>query len=220
MALGNTPQQRTMLRLERGKSYALTLRFLDEAGKAYDMTGSTVRLTAKAMRHLGGAVVLQMSAIDRAPERPGEFQFPFQASDTDLEPSEYPLDITWVTADGYSTPVVKGAILIGDNTDSDVSNVYSTVDTLDEILVTVGGDTEITVQVAQADARKGEKGDIGPPGGIYAQDEEPVPGDPVVNTPLWVDTDDDPLPVIHVGSTAMGETQIIWIDTAEPGQVG
>lgn len=218
MTLGNTPRQRTVLRLERGKSYALTITFQNPDGSEFDMTGSLVRMTAKAMRHLGDQIVIQMDAIDRAPERPGEFQFPLQASDTDLEPAEYPFDVTWISANGYSTPVVKGSILIGDNTDPDVANTYPTADTLDELVVVIGSGNDIIVQVEQADARKGDQGDIGPPGGLYIQDVEPQESDPLVFTPLWVDTDDDPLPVIHIADTGLSEGQLLWIDTSDPGQ--
>jgi len=216
MALGNTPLKRTDIHLEARKSFAMTVRFRYRNDTPADMDGYSVRMAVSEPQHLGGAVVLLKDAapIDNDP---GVFQFSIQASETDLESGSYPFDATFVSDRGYSTPFLKGAIEIGDNADEDASNVYDTADTLDDVLVVLGTGHEIVVCIVQADARKGDKGDIGPPGGIHVQPDQPAQDDPFEFTPLWVDTDDDlpsVPPEVQVGALKPVEDSVlIWIDT-------
>jgi hypothetical protein len=147
--LGNTPPTVHPVRLERAKSYAFNLTFVDDDEQPYSLEGSTLRLVAKAPRRFGGAVVLTLTAelIDAAG---GEARFYFQASQTDLQPGEYPCDITLVSEEEYSTPVLKAVLEIGDNTDADDTNVYDTVAPSEGFLVRMAARDVVKVRVSTA----------------------------------------------------------------------
>jgi hypothetical protein len=136
MNLGNRPQQQTTFCVEANKSFAFGLRFVKPDYTPYDLTGSTARIVLAAPTHLGSIEMLSMLAESSAPET-GRTQVNFQAADLQLEAFEYPFDLTWVQANGYSLPVLKGTFDVQNNTDFDVTNDYTSVDVGSDFTVVV-----------------------------------------------------------------------------------
>ena len=132
MALGNTPRRETNISVEANKSYAFGLRFKKKDGTPVDVTGCTVRLVAAEPAHTGGNEVLSIDAEHRV-ESTGIVQFNMQAEDLALEPSSYAYNVTLYPPSGYSTPILKGYIEVGSNTDLDTSNTYTNLNVGSEI---------------------------------------------------------------------------------------
>lgn len=126
MALGNTPRRETNISVEASKSYAFGLYFKTPDGLPVDMSGSELRLVAAEPPHVGGIEVLSKVAVSDAPET-GFVQFNLQAEDLALDPNSYAYDVTLLPPTGYSTPILKGYIEVGPNTDVESDNVYTGV---------------------------------------------------------------------------------------------
>lgn len=186
MPLGNTPTRRTDIYLERAKSFALDVRF-EVDGEPYDLRDHELRLVV--VGPIFGTEVLVKSAeiFDAAPY--DSARFPLQAADLDLEPGGYQYDVTLLTPGGYSTPMIKGTLVIGGNADPDVSNVYQCIGGYREVVVSQDSCGSITVCVEMADGLPGPVGPPGPPLGVYVQPEEPVAQDVPKHPRLWIDTD-------------------------------
>jgi hypothetical protein len=195
MVLGNTPRQRTNLYLDRAKSFSLELEFFDKNDNPLDVTTGTLRLVVEQPKRYGGEEIInRFSEHDVIANN--ITRFPLQAADLDLEPGEYPYDVTIINSAGYSTPGLKGVFVIGDNTDGDTSNTYGGVDPAKGVKVVIDDGDVIQVVLDYAVGVKGDtgdKGDQGDPGGVFVQDDTPdwENESPLYN-PLWVDTDDDP----------------------------
>lgn len=144
--LGNTPRSYTLFRLDRAKSFAFEVRFVDEDGVAADMTGAVVRMVVEQPDYLGGAEVINATA-DMTNAEGGRALFALQATDTDLDPETYALDITVVADSGYSVPIVKGGVEIVFNVDDDTSNVYSGPNLTSGIEVVLSGTDIIQVRL-------------------------------------------------------------------------
>lgn len=147
MALGNTPRRETVIAVEANKSYAFGLNFKTPDGLPVDLTACEVRLVAAEAPHVGGTEVMSLVATSQEPTT-GFTQFNMQAEDLALEPGSYPYDVTLYPQTGYSTPIVKGYIEIGTNTDLDTSNIYSGVEVGSDITVFMehGDLLEITIE--------------------------------------------------------------------------
>ena len=170
--LGNTPTKQTNFFLDRGKSFAFAVMFEDKHEQPLDMTGGEVRIVVEEPQHFGGAEVIQVRA-EEVDASVGHFEFELQASELLLEPAEYPYDITFLSASNYSTPVVKGFFVIGDNTDDDVSNTYPGIDSSQGVKVV--WDNGATIKLC-LDFAEGIKGDQGDPGEIVVV--ETITGQP------------------------------------------
>ena len=158
--LGNTPLRHTNFFLDRGKSFAFTMSFVDKAGLPHDLTESVVRIVVEEPQYFGGAEVISMPAFEE--NLPGGVvRFQFQAEDLLLEPGEYPYDVTLVAAMGYSSPVIKGTFVIGSNTDDVVDNTYTGVDLSQGLVVTMHHGNAIQVCLDYAVGLKGDKGEQG-----------------------------------------------------------
>lgn len=113
--IGNSPEQRTVLRLEQRKSFALSLWFKDANRRPADLTGALVRLVVKAPpfdpNDTTDADNLIESAVAEfpAPEQ-GYARIELQASELDAPAGEYPFVIVLTAASGYSTVAVKGVL--------------------------------------------------------------------------------------------------------------
>jgi len=195
VALGNTPKRLTNIYLERNKSFALNVRFKLNTDEWYDLTGATVRLTSDKLPRYGSDQVLTLTADLIEPEN-GWAQFKFQATDTDLDPDEYLYDITLLSVWGYTTPIAKGSIIIGANTDEVNDNVFDVIHPTDEIIATFNSSGDVDIYLDMADGLIGPPGDPGAPGppvGLFIQPDEPVDPSalPPAVYPLWVDTDAD-----------------------------
>jgi len=125
MAIGNTPTRETNITVEANRSFAFGIWFKAEDGTPIDLTDSVLRFVASEMAHFGGTEVLSSIATPMADNK-GMMQFEFQASDLALTPSTYAYDVTLVPPSGYSTPILKGHLVVGNNTDEDISNIYQT----------------------------------------------------------------------------------------------
>ena len=120
--IGNTPGRTTVIQLEARKSFSLGLWFMDQGGRPADLTGSGVRLVAKASPidvtdtdDSDNLIVSSMATIVDAAQ--GYCTFDLQASELDLEPTEYPYAIVLTTPTGYTSTVLKGVIDIQQNPD-------------------------------------------------------------------------------------------------------
>jgi len=198
--LGNTPLRQVNFFLDRGKSFAYNVTFEDLQGNPYDLTGCEVRVVVESPEHWGGDEVIQSVAvlIDAAG---GVSQFRHQASDLYLEPGEYPYDVTFLSASGYSVPVTKGLYVIGSNTDDDATNSYPGVLTPQGLTAIMHNGATVKVCLDYPDGPKGDtgdKGDKGDPTGIFVQPEPPAPDVLPPYLRLWVDTDEDYRPSGYV----------------------
>lgn len=158
--LGNTPVKTTNFYLDRGKSYAFTLSFVDKADKPLDVTGAVVRIVVEEPKHLGGAEVINTTAFHDDPVN-GIVRFQLQAEDLLLEPAEYLYDITYIPAMGYSSPIIKGLFFIGYNTDDDVSNHYTGVDLSSGLVITMHEGATVKICLDYAIGLRGDKGESG-----------------------------------------------------------
>ena len=120
--IGNTPGKTTVIQLEARKSFSLGLWFMDQGGRPADLTGSSVRLVAKASPidvtdtdDSDNLIVNSTATIVDATY--GYCTFDLQASELDLEPTEYPFVIVLTTPTGYTSTVLKGVIDIQQNPD-------------------------------------------------------------------------------------------------------
>jgi hypothetical protein len=147
VALGNTPRRETTFAVEANKSYAFGLHFQTPDGLPVDLTGCEVRLIAAEGPHPGGVEVLSKVAESQAPFT-GFTQFNLQAEDLSLEPGSYVYDVTLLPPTGYSSPIIKGYIEVGSNTDLESGNVYSGVEVGSEITVFMehGDVVDITIE--------------------------------------------------------------------------
>jgi microcystin-dependent protein len=195
--LGNTPSSQNDFYLEQAKSFAFTMRFylkelVNDARVPYPLTDAVVRLAVDQPARLGGASVLQAFAEDLDPEN-GSVQFRLQAAELDLEVGEYPYDITLLSSNGYTTPVMKGLIHIGSNADDDTTNIYSFTNAGINLGVEIHNGATIAIHIDNPDFL------VGPPGstiGLFIQPDEPDPsGSGDFPYALWVDTDADEIGV-------------------------
>lgn len=150
MAIGNTPRRETNFQLDASKSYAFSIRFLDMTGATLDLTGATVRLVAARPANQGGSEILDLEAVD-ANKAEGWVQFQFQAEDLALAVGAYPYDVTLIPVSGYSTPIIKGYLEIGANTDVDTSNTYEFVPPVSEVTAVLNGGDLINVTIERID---------------------------------------------------------------------
>ena len=150
MALGNTPRRETIISVEASKSYALGMRFVDEDGEPIDLTDSVLRFVATDPPQRGSTEVLNVLATVDLPES-GLALFKFQAADLTLEATSYAYDVTLISPSGYSTPILKGYLEIGTNTDLDDSNVYEDLNITTDITVTIGAGDTITIVIERVD---------------------------------------------------------------------
>lgn len=192
MILGNTPSSQHDFYLEQAKSFAFTMRFylkerVDGVRVPYDLTSSVVRFTVDQPLRFGSDDVLEVFA-EELDALNGAIQFRLQASDLDLTADQYPYDITLLSSNGYSTPVMKGVLHVGSNTDEDTSNVYSFSNAGTELGVEIHNGATVSVRLDHPDFL------IGPPGrtlGLFIQDDAPDPeGSGDYPYPLWVDLDE------------------------------
>ena len=98
----------------------------------------------------GAAEVLSMTAVLDQPET-GLAQLKFQAADLALEPGQYAYDVTLYPPSGYSTPILKGYVDIGANTDIYDENVYTNLNITTDITVMVAGHDSVTVIIERVD---------------------------------------------------------------------
>lgn len=144
MPIGNTPKHETNIAVEYGKSFSFGVWLRDKDDKHLDLTGVKLRFVARKQPRHRGTVVIEKVAI---PAHGANWMqhFEFQADDLALPPGEYPYDITLEAKDGYSTPLVKGYLIIGANADDYTNNVYPE---------NSGMTTDITVQIRHRDVVK------------------------------------------------------------------
>lgn len=133
MALGNTPRKEQIFYVEASKSYAFGVQFNTTEGAPVDLTGALLRISALGA---DGAEMLYETA-DIVTPLSGYAQFNLQATDLSLDPASYRYDITLVTVDKYSIPILKGSIEVGMNVDVYVDNIYIAAVPVDMITVTM-----------------------------------------------------------------------------------
>ncbi|MGV0950003.1 MAG: phage upper tail fiber protein [Azonexus sp.] len=150
MALGNTPRRETNIAVEASKSYMLGVYFKTPDNTPVDLTNCVIRFVATDPPQRGASEVLSIVA-DMDTAEVGLVQFKFQAADLTLEPGSYAYDVTLYPPSGYSTPILKGYIEIGANTDLDDSNVYDAVNTVSDITAIIEGGDHVTVEIERVD---------------------------------------------------------------------
>lgn len=194
MTLGNTPARHHVFQLEQNKSFAFLMKFhlkvvVDDVYLPYSLVGASVRLVMREPEYRGGGILLDVTAesVDAAA---GTARFSLQAADLSMEPGEYPYDITLLTSIEYSTPVMKGIVVVGYNTDANADNVYDLTDPGTVFSVEIHNGATVEVKIENPDFLRGP---TGPPQGIYVLADEPGADSPLEYVPLWVDTDEDPV---------------------------
>jgi hypothetical protein len=150
VALGNTPNRETSISVEASKSYAFGVRFVDTEDIPISVEGAVVRFVATEPVYQGASEVLNIEArhvLDTA----GFVQFEFQAEDLALDPGSYAYDITLIPESGYSTPLLKGSLNVGLNTDTDISNVYTGLNVGSDVTVTLSSGDIIEIVLERVD---------------------------------------------------------------------
>ena len=150
MGLGNTPRRETNIAVEASKSYLLGLYFKTPDNTPVDLTDCVIRFVATDPPQRGSSEVLSLIAVMDEPTL-GLAQFKFQAADLTLEPGSYAYDVTLVPPTGYSTPILKGYLEIGSNTDLDDSNVYTDINITSDITVTFAQGDNVTIEIERVD---------------------------------------------------------------------
>ena len=156
MVLGNTPRRETNIAVEASKSYVLGLYFVQQSANEsdepfpLDLTGCEVRFVMADPPQRGAAEVLSMLAVIDQPET-GLAQLKFQAADLSIEPGAYAYDVTLVPTSGYSTPILKGYVEVGANTDLYDENVYTDLNVTTDITVMVADHDSVTVIIERVD---------------------------------------------------------------------
>lgn len=118
-ALSNSPLDHTILRLEQRKSFSFGLWIVEANQKKRDLSGATIRLTAREAPMRGARLADSKLVLEReatiidAPK--GYARIDLQASDLNLVAASYPYSITLVGNDGYSSTIVKGEIEVVGN---------------------------------------------------------------------------------------------------------
>ena len=163
--IGNTPDAATIIRVEARKSFALGVHVTDEKGKQADLSGCTLTLVVKKypIDTTGdGSNLLAANSTAVLTPRKGYGQFNIQASTLDQEPGEYDYAIVLRTQDGYSSVIVKGLLVIEQNTEvSSVSMQYGLVQP----------PQSLTVQLLRQNSIKVFVGGQLPPGMNYVRDD-------------------------------------------------
>lgn len=122
--LTNSPQSRTVLRLERRKSFSVGLWIRDHSGKPLDISGCSIRMSVQGDGD--DNLIASDEAVMASPEV-GYARFDLQSADLDVAVNEYPFVITLIDSDGYSSAIVKGTLDVQDNPEHEsVSAEYET----------------------------------------------------------------------------------------------
>ena len=150
MALGNTPRRETSFAIEASKSYSFGMWFKTPDDLPVDLTTCEVRMVVTAPLQMGGTEVISIQAVSAQPLS-GFTWFNLQAEDLALEPGSYPYDVTFYPDSGYSTPIIKGYLEIGANTDPDTSNVYLPINTDSDVTVVMSQGDVVGVTIEQVD---------------------------------------------------------------------
>lgn len=156
MALGNTPRRETNIAVEASKSYVLGLHFVQQSENEsdapfpLDLTGCEVRFVMAEPPQRGNTEVLTLLAVIDQPTT-GLAQLRFQASDLSIESTSYAYDVTLIPPSGYSTPILKGYVEVGSNTDLYDANVYTELNITSDITVEVVGHDTVTIIIERVD---------------------------------------------------------------------
>ena len=162
--IGNSPQEKTVIRMEARKSFSLGLLLRTEVNAAIDVTGAGITLVISKRNPDNSVVpVINMTAEHVAP-RAGHVRFEIQASDTDLEIREYYMTIT-MRKDGYSSVLAKGVAEILPNTETAATaHEYDGVPDTSTLAVWLKRRNVIKIHAVPV-VTKGNKGDAG--GGVF-----------------------------------------------------
>lgn len=145
MPLSTSPRQPTTIRAEARKSLALSIYVVKQDNSPVDLTGAAMRLVVTLPKRNGGGVVITEDAV-MVLATSGIMRFDLQAADLDLLEAEHPLAITLVTAEGYSSVIVKGVLDMQANTDP-AESVYTDVVPPLGLTVTLRDSNRVTVKV-------------------------------------------------------------------------
>ena len=150
--LTNTPKQLTQLILEARKSFSLGLWFELADGTRVDLTGATAVFIINKQSHLGGAQVLN-KPVDIVDAEIGYARVNLQADDLDLTPGTYDFSSTLVSAEGYSSIILKGEVEIVANGNLINNNEYLGTNPPQSLTVTLA-DQRVTVKLNHLPAPK------------------------------------------------------------------
>jgi hypothetical protein len=150
VALGNTPRRETNIAVEASKSYALGMHFVMEDGEPVDLSDCILRFVATEPPQRGSSEVLNLIATIEAATQ-GLALFRFQAADLTLEAGNYAYDVTLIPPSGYSSPILKGYLEIGGNTDLDDTNVFTQLNTTSDITVMLEHGDVVQIVVERVD---------------------------------------------------------------------
>ena len=162
--IGNSPQEKTIIRMEARKSFSLGLLLRTEVNAAIDVTNAVITLVISKRNPDNSVVpVIDMTAEHVAPAA-GHVRFEIQASDTDLEVREYYMTIT-MRKDGYSSVLAKGVAEILPNTETvSTAHEYDGVPDTSTLAVWLKRRNVIKIHTVPV-VTKGNKGDTG--GGVF-----------------------------------------------------
>lgn len=119
MTISNSPSAHTVLRCEARKTFTLGIFITDPRGRAADLTGCELRILAKKDPIAADSTNLfAANAVATLPEpAAGYALFNIQAATLNVEPGEFPFAIVLTDKNGLTAVIVKGTVVIEQNTD-------------------------------------------------------------------------------------------------------
>lgn len=163
--IGNALDAATIIRVEARKSFALGVHITDEKGKEADLSGCTLTIVAKKHPIDTSGDASNMLAPDaQAVITPssGYAQFNIQAATLNQKPGDYEYAIVLKTLDGYSSVIVKGLLVVEQNTEvASIGSQYLLVQPPQNLTVQLRRQNSINVFVG---------GQL-PPGMNYVRDD-------------------------------------------------
>ena len=148
----NAPSATLTLDLERRKSFAFRLNVMNSDGSAADLTNCRIRFILKPAAYdddhydVTNIVVNQDGSVPPNEGNKGYCVFGFQAAELDQPPGEYYGSIVMWTSTGYSVTLLKLAVNILENTESDSMHIsYVASSPPSEIEVALRGNQVVNV---------------------------------------------------------------------------
>ena len=227
----NTPREATILEFEARKSASLALWFQDYLGNVVDLTNSSITFSAASFDRSGVPTILVSKAFTMVDPAVGYALLELQASELNLAPNEYDMTVTLRRA-GYSVVVLKGSLVLRQNSDWDaLDEVFAVGIPPQSLVVKLFQDNDTHVEYSSAyppnlaiipasglvAGAKGERGDNGTDGinGIDGADGAEGPRGPVGERgPSQVLTVQDSL-TVDLTLTGTGTVANKWILTAD-----
>lgn len=198
MTLTTDPFRETPLFLKQHRPLALQLEIRHADGSLFDLTGCLLRLVISKTRRNGGTVMVTSVATIPDPLL-GLSRFDIQGDELTFAPGVYDLAITLVSAEGFETSIIEGAVEVTWNPDPVVPLDYTAVSPPLGLTAKLLKQNRVVVKISHVPGPQGLQGLTGATGETG----------PVGLVKVYHGTNSDvPRPV--------GAVVVYWIGTAYP----